>query len=588
MVDKEIKEIQQIRDNKIFVNYIEYIRYPFFKNLIPGTKISFDFPITFLVGKNGSGKSSVLQSLYGCPKGYSLGDYWFSTKLDPIDESKNRNAIIYAYEENDTIFEVLKQRILRQKNFDNWEPSRPVKKYGMDTSQRNSPIDKEVIYLDFRAELSAFDCFMYSIPFTPTPTILTRQDYIRAKSGKLKEAYDSGKIIKYYGKNKNEPAIKLSEQEVKIISHILGKKYEEITILDHSFYKNKGFSIRLKSPELNYSEAYAGSGETAVIILVHRIHKCNQNTLLLLDEPETSLHPGSQKRLRDYLLTEIKKKKLQIVVSTHSPFLLDEMPKNSIKVFKTNAQGKFQVEDERRPQEAFLELEFENNDKVKIIVEDDLAKEIIYSVLKDMGEDIAKSFDIQIHPGGAQTIKKNISQSIDFNLSPYIIFDGDQKPSQDHINPLGLTQVQYSDPDFLDEKIKEQTGCKISFAIDGAPEGGGNINQKLQKQREFLQYYLDKVHYLPESIPEDIIWNDEIAIEKIIFIKGLDREEAQQKLEELKGRNSKEHLHNLSNYLYDLNEGLKFLQAEFIQKWIHAKDESYTTIKNLLDKMRDQ
>lgn len=41
-----------------FNNYIEQIRFPFFKKITRNQVINFDFPFTALVGPNGSGKSS--------------------------------------------------------------------------------------------------------------------------------------------------------------------------------------------------------------------------------------------------------------------------------------------------------------------------------------------------------------------------------------------------------------------------------------------------------------------------------------------------------------------------------------------------
>ena len=69
-----IEALKKMKANSAFSNYIEYIRFPNFKNLEKNTKIDFEFPLTFFVGKNGGGKSSTLQSLYGAPKGNSLGD----------------------------------------------------------------------------------------------------------------------------------------------------------------------------------------------------------------------------------------------------------------------------------------------------------------------------------------------------------------------------------------------------------------------------------------------------------------------------------------------------------------------------------
>ena len=78
-----IEEIQTIKAAGKFENYINFIQFPIFKNLEENTRINFDFPMTVLVGKNGSNKSSVLTALYGAPKGKSTGEFWFSTSTGP-------------------------------------------------------------------------------------------------------------------------------------------------------------------------------------------------------------------------------------------------------------------------------------------------------------------------------------------------------------------------------------------------------------------------------------------------------------------------------------------------------------------------
>ncbi|MCB0743315.1 MAG: ATP-binding protein, partial [Ignavibacteriae bacterium] len=305
---KNINTLQQLKDNDIHKKYIEYIRYPFFRNLAHNSKITFDFPITFLVGKNGGGKSSTLQSLYGCPKGYSLGDYWFTTELDPIKEfDKNRNCFIYGFKDSGSINEVIKQRIHRDKDPDYWETAKPIKRYGMSTSQRFTPIEKDVVYLDFSTVLSAFDKFFHFLKFRSN-THKTKQDFLRFYSNKLKEAFDTSKIISYYSPNRNKPKVILTKDETKIVSEILRKEFETIEIIEHNLFKDWGTSIRLTQKNINYSEAFAGSGETAIVILVHKIFNATNESLILLDEPETSLHSGAQKRLMSFLIEQCIKK----------------------------------------------------------------------------------------------------------------------------------------------------------------------------------------------------------------------------------------------------------------------------------------
>ena len=47
-----------------------------------------------------------------------------------------------------------------------------------------------------------------------------------------------------------------------------------------------------------------------------------EDTLCLLDEPENSLSPENQQKLADYLIESVRYCGCQLIISTHSPFLL--------------------------------------------------------------------------------------------------------------------------------------------------------------------------------------------------------------------------------------------------------------------------
>ena len=163
-----VQTLTKMKEQGVFKNYIEYIEFPFYKNLVEKTRINFSFPMTILVGKNGSGKSSTLHALYGVPFGYTCSDYWFSTEVDPILESGDRNRFFYGYKEDrdSEIKEVMKTRMKRgsktkKEDPDYWETSRPRLKDGMLSKVRENPVGKEVIYLDFRVGIGAFEKVFY-------------------------------------------------------------------------------------------------------------------------------------------------------------------------------------------------------------------------------------------------------------------------------------------------------------------------------------------------------------------------------------------------------------------------------------------
>ena len=175
----EIASLEQNRGkyDKIFPGYITHIRFPRFKNIADGTRIDFTFPITALVGSNGSGKTSVLHALYGAPAGHTTGKYWFSTKIDPIQEGEGSpSRFIYGHRNANfnNVVETRKARVRKTRNGrpdpNYWEPTKESpgdgmiepelkanKIYGGRAKDRWNPVSRKILYINFRKELSAFD-----------------------------------------------------------------------------------------------------------------------------------------------------------------------------------------------------------------------------------------------------------------------------------------------------------------------------------------------------------------------------------------------------------------------------------------------
>ncbi|MBC2482529.1 ATP-dependent nuclease [Clostridium saccharobutylicum] len=520
-INEYINKIDKMLSNGKFYNYIEYMVFPHYKNLEPNSRIELNFPMTILIGKNGSGKSSTLHAFYGAPKGYSTGEYWFSTNIDPIVETgdSERNRYFYGYKENSKSYikEVRKARIKRSESnikkadLDYWETTRPSITDGMiplsDKNSRNNPVVKDVIYVDFRGEISAFDKYFYFFE----PRNGKKQDYLRKHSKFLSKIFD-GDDARYgrYPDNKLfDKLIIMEKKHIEIINKILGKNYIEIKMVKHKVYEKWGTSIFVKTGfKSTYSEANSGSGESAIIKLVYKIMNAKPFSLILLDEPEVSLHPSAQLRLKAFLLNEIINKKHQIVISTHSPVLIQEMPKESLKLFETNITGKFSITNGVTTQEAFYNIEDDVSDKKTIICEDISAKILLEKVLTKIRK--IQYFNVIYVHGGAETIITKylpvFATNDDFQKTMYIVLDGDKNYEKRYdIESLSLSVLESATT--LEEYFKESTNCVINGYIDGN-KGHGREDQKIDVYKQSIKYHYNNVYYLPsKSIPEVIILN---------------------------------------------------------------------------------
>ncbi|UKA06060.1 AAA family ATPase [Photobacterium damselae subsp. damselae] len=537
-----------------FDNYILDIRFPFFKKIKTNSKIVFSCPFTVLVGPNGSGKSSTLQAMYGAPKGQSVGDFWFSTALDPILESGDDiNRFIYRYKVRGISedIEILKTRARRKaradrpENPDYWETAKPnvkdnmanVPQYKnqyrnvMTSAGRWRPVEKNVVYIDFRAELSAFDKFFYFGKFTRTKKIHKKQDFLRKFSKILSEHLKKSKSafpIKWGIKKRSQSLYTLTNEEIKWVNQILGKSYIEATIIKHNLFNNDGYSIIFKEQNQSYSEAVAGSGEVSVVNCVTQALQADEYSLILLDEPEVSLHPGAQKELRNLLCHVIVKNKCQVVMSTHSEHFVHGLPNNAIKLFQyDNASNTYSILNECSPEQAFIRLgsTLGNTSKKRIYVEDELAKGLLIEAIMEIDKESIDSFEVIPYPGGANTMLNNLLvhfAAAETDTNDIVLLDGDMLKSvhKAHIElykkelASGKIAVKLYSQDIpessycnLDDILQSQTGMKgSSFQL---PLNGGNSandEQKIKFKLKILDCYHEKFNFMNVDTPEEFIW----------------------------------------------------------------------------------
>jgi predicted ATPase len=495
--------------------YISSIVFQNYKNLLPSEELTLDFPLTLLIGKNGTNKSSILHALYGCPKGKSTGEYWFSIHTDPIDKKDGKRAAYfyrYTVEETGDIAEVLKTRIKKEEDPDYWEPSRPVLEYGMSPLPEigiNSPgrsktrwnaISKTVVYLDFRAEISAFDKAFYK----NKKNRIRHRSILRKQSKPLKEAIEGNLSSKiHHKKERIYRNHKFTEEQREIVNKILDVEYSEIIYIEHDFYLSGSFSVYLKKgEEYNYSEAFAGSGETSIIRLVYAIDEAPNKALMLLDEPETSLHIEAQYRLKDFILLKIKEKKLQVVISTHSPFFANGLPECAIKVLIPDPlTKKIKIINSSPADESSFHLGYRrsNADKISIIMEDKLGQALAMHVSnKHLQASQRDKIKFEFRPGGVTAMfDLAASEMLRDTSSVFFLFDGDQKPSSDIPDP---SEIPESENSSLETRIKEVFGSCPRIPMDS-----NNMEQRVQLLRSYLSFARERFRYLPCATPEEFI-----------------------------------------------------------------------------------
>ena len=523
---------------QLYYPYISHIRFPYYKKLRSNLRIDFHHPITALIGVNGSSKSSILRAIYGSPEGYSIGSYWFESKMDKYyDEDNNRkpkSAFIYGYHNTyaDKIVEVRKARIQKENDPDYWESTRPSSDMermpetlgrselkGRTTTRWNA-IKKDVIYLDFRHEtISAFDkCF-----YNGKTDLKQKKKFIRNRSQYISHSIsDNKQSYIWHTKERLKKNELLSQGQLEQISKILNKQYSSIRVVEHSFYTpffEK--TIYVSGNAIDYSEAFAGSGEFAIISLVIEVMEAKENSLIILDEPETSIHPEAQRKLMLFLAEQVKEKKHQIVFATHSPTLIENLPSKAINVLYELQDGTIDILSNVPPEQAFQYIGA-SFDKKTIIVEDKLAQYIVEKILKEDGKE--GLFNIKTSPGGDTEIKTiSIINNAIFQNTTNVLYllDGDKK--SEHKNPEDIPESENSK---LSEIIKHQIGCAINI-----PHSSNNQEEKILNQRKYIDFYHKYVKYLPSDIPENLIW-DKMEEEDKQGIENVDRKECFKKLSE--------------------------------------------------------
>lgn len=333
MYKTEIREsvFKELEEKVLKNNYGKYLK----KILINKCRafqnqtITFDFPVTALIGPNGSGKTTILGAsaiLYS-----SIAPRQFFTKNMELDEEMENWSIAYWAIDKTAI----KNDVVRR------SASYISKKWNRKSLQR------EVFFFGVSRTIPAVERKDLS-KFATQNTHFSPNEYCN-----------------------------LTSESAEAITHVLGKDVSEFKVIKPNNYGN----ITLLSGKTNrgksYSEFHFGAGESSVIKMIMRIENAPSQSLILIEEIENGLHPLVICRLVDYLIDVASRKKLQVIFTTHSEYAIKSLPNNAIwaSINGEVIQGKLTIESLRT-------FSGETSAKLIIYVEDEFSKEWITQMLR--------------------------------------------------------------------------------------------------------------------------------------------------------------------------------------------------------------
>lgn len=93
------------------------------------------------------------------------------------------------------------------------------------------------------------------------------------------------------------------------------------------------------------------------------------------------------------------------------------------------------------------------------------------------------------------------------------------------------------------------------------------------------------MYYFSKKIPEDIIWSDEYALSRLV---NFDKTPKTKYLKNIKKGDSKEWFVNLCKETYGDLIYLKAIHKEFIINWLKKEDESYNSLKEIINCIKNK
>lgn len=209
----------------------------------------------------------------------------------------------YSNELKNSILEISQQSFIISQSLDSTYPNRLI-------SEKSKVSNEE--YDDRFAKL------------TQKQDKLTRNGLYESKQKVLTYSPDDSKALLVYLNDLEKKLSVFDEllEKLELFTSILNER--RFTYKSIAIDREKGFYFKTdKGKVLNLNELSSGE-QHEVVLLYELIFKTKAGILVLIDEPEISLHITWQKEFLDDLLRIIKLRDFQVLIATHSPSIIND------------------------------------------------------------------------------------------------------------------------------------------------------------------------------------------------------------------------------------------------------------------------
>ena len=342
-------------------------------------KVTFDFPVTALIGPNGGGKTTILGAAGLLHK--DIKPKRFFAKNGIFDNSMSDWRVDFEIIDKE---EDASHLILKSASYGGYKWSRAA-------------IDRPIA--------------VFGIARTVPPS--EKIEFSRYASNTFKFAESQKHLI--------------NKSVADAVGKIIGKdvsKYSEIRV------DTKGdvtFLTGVTSKGIQYSEFHFGAGESSVIRMITSIETMPENSLILIEEIENGLHPIATRRMVEYLIEVAIRKKIQAIFTTHSNEALVPLPTKAIWVASNGDlyQGKLDINSLRA-------ITGQIDAKLAIFTEDKFSKEWIESIIRLNGLEIYELIEVHGLEGDGIAVNVTTNHNVDpTSTSPAICYlDGDSEQKE--------------------------------------------------------------------------------------------------------------------------------------------------------------